>query len=130
MRQLRQLDPAVRGEWVRLTRTRFRTPAQVEAFLEESRALLRTDPRAALAWLDLAQDVVFWLPARGYSQGVVAALALRTAALRANALRVAGDLRAADAIFRRLHVDPRRALVAEVEVHAELASLEASLRQT
>lgn len=129
MRQLRSLDPAHRLRKLRLTRSRFRTPAHVESFLEESRSLLRTDPSAALAWLDLAEFLVFWLPARGYSGGVVASLALRTDALRANALRVAGDLRAADAVFRRLRLDPRRALIAEVEVHAELASLEASLRQ-
>ena len=106
MRHLRPLDPAGRQRQLRLTRTRFRTPAQVEAFLEESRSLLRSDPREALEWLDLAEYLVFWLSAHGYSQGVVAALALRIEALQANALRVAGDLWAADAIFCYFRLDP------------------------
>jgi tetratricopeptide (TPR) repeat protein len=41
---------------------------------------------------------------------------------------VAGDLPAADALWRTLATDPRRRRMAETELHAELASLEASLR--
>ena len=130
MKRLRPLTPTARGKKVKLARSGFRTPAQVEAFFAEAATLLRSDPRQAIDWLDLAEEVVFWLPGRRYSPGVVAALGLRAAALRANALRVAGDLRAADELFRRLRFDRRRAVVAEVEVRAELASLEASLRQT
>ena len=128
MKRLRPLTPAGRRKKIKLARSGFRTPAQVKAFFAEATALLRGDPRKALDWLDLAEEVVFWLPGRRYSPGMVAALGLRAAALRANALRVAGDLQAADALFRRLRFDRRRALVAEVEVRAELASLEASLR--
>jgi tetratricopeptide (TPR) repeat protein len=129
MKSLRPLTAEARHQKVKHARTDFRTPAHAELFFAEAGLLLRRDPRQALEWLDLADEVVFWLPVHGYSPGVVATLALRATALRANALRVAGDLRAADELFRRLRVDRRRSLVAEVEVHAELASLEASLRQ-
>jgi hypothetical protein len=129
MKKLRPLHPAGRRRKVQLARSGFRTPAQVEAFFAEAASLLREDPGKALEWLDLAAEVVFWLPGRHYPPGVVAALGLRAIALKANALRVAGDLRAADEIFRRLRSDRRRTLVAEPEVRAELASLEASLRQ-
>ena len=129
MRHLRPLAPEARRKRIVRNPRTFRTPAQVEALFAEAAALQRHDPRAAVDWLDLAAEVIFWLPGRGYSDGAVAALGLRAEALRANALRLTRDFRAADEAFGRLRADPRWALVAEVEVRAEVASLEASLRQ-
>lgn len=129
LRYLRQLTPPDRLRKVARARTRFRTPAQVERFLAEGRSALRDDPRIALGWIDLAREVVPWLHSNGYPAEVVDTLALRAQAHRANALRVTGDLRKADTLFKALRKDPRRNSVAVLEVHAELASLEASLRQ-
>jgi hypothetical protein len=128
LRRLKKLPPAERPEKVRRARTRFRTPEAIALFLQEARRALDHAPAEALAWLDLARDGALGVPAAVYSEEVAAALRLQVEAHRANALRAAGDLAAADARWSALRADPGLRRVADFRVHAELSSLEASLR--
>lgn len=127
-RRLKKLPPEERPEKVRRARTRFRTPEAIALFLREARRALARSPDEALACLDLARQGALGVPAAVYSEEVAAALLLQVEAHRANALRAAGDLGAADARWAALRADPGLQRVADFRVHAELASLEASLR--
>ena len=108
-------------------RTRFRSRALAELLLEECRQLTRLDPEEAASLAALARTVVLWTPgalAHPWAEVIQA----RSLALTANAVRVGGDLKAADALF----VDVRRFLaknaLGDCDLHAEVCSLEASLR--
>lgn len=85
-------------------------------------------PREALGWLALARAAAVSLAGGGFPRPLLAPALLRIEAHRANALRLAGELRRADRVFRALSADPRRAALADPAAHAELMSLEASLR--
>jgi hypothetical protein len=108
-------------------RTRFRSRAFADLLIEESRRQVRTAPEKAAALAELVPIALSRLPAaadRPWGQ----ALRLRAAAHRANALRVAGELPAADAAFAAIRRDVGFALNAEPSLSAEVDSLEATLR--
>ena len=96
--------------------------------IEEARNQLAADPREALAWLDLAAEVVKDLGVSGFPVRALVPFHFRIAAHRANTLRVLGELPAADRIFRDLAADPWRGELAHLGDLAELRSLEAALR--
>ena len=127
LRRLLDLAPEERESKIVNARTRFRTRALAELLLEESRQLTRLDPGEAAGLAGLARTVVLWTPgalAHTWSEVIQA----RAMALAANARRVGGDLKAADAGF----LDTRRFLaknaLGDCDLHAEVCSLEASLR--
>jgi tetratricopeptide (TPR) repeat protein len=129
-RQLAELlaIPAGRRERViERAQNRWRTPAFAHLLVEEARERVRRSPREAQELLDLVHPVLLWTPG-AHGTDWAQALLVRAEAHRANALRVAGDLPAAErrflALRRRLRVEP----VADPAVDAEVASLEASLR--
>ncbi|MEM7480465.1 MAG: hypothetical protein AAF481_04785 [Acidobacteriota bacterium] len=110
-------------------RSRDSSPVLVEALFAASRKALGTSVAEAGEWLDLAGAHLSRLRGlAGYSREFLAALSLRLAARRANLLRVASDLPAADEAWKNLRADPRLARVGNLATHADLASLEASLR--
>lgn len=113
---------------VSAARSRFRSRATVELVVEHGRDLTRSDSFLAERLLAFVPELLLWVPG-GIDTAWSRDLALRAEARRANALRVAGDLAAADRLFAQV----RRRLVdssaAEPALYAEVASLEASLRR-
>jgi tetratricopeptide (TPR) repeat protein len=110
-------------------RTRYASPLLVDRLLAEARTALRRSPREALGWIEVADLVAFRVNVTVFSHSFVHSLLVRIAAHRANALRVAGELREADARWQEIQEDLQREPVGDVETEAELASLLASLRQ-
>jgi tetratricopeptide (TPR) repeat protein len=125
---LENLLPADRRAAVQRARTRYRTPAFVERLIERSQVWLRHDCKEALALLELAEARLPRIPRTTYGERAVRRVVLRVLAHQGNTLRVAGDLRAAEAKYGEV----RGALSAEPldddALLGELASLEASLR--
>ena len=125
--KLRRLPP---GEWaakIDKSKTRFRSRAFVLLLFEEAKKRVRTAPREAAAWASLVPLALDRGEGRE-GKDWVRELRLLAAAHHANALRVAGDLAAADREFAELSLELQRATLANREVEAEIASLEASLR--
>lgn len=122
------LTPQERNSKVLGAYKRFRTPAFVERMIEEARIWIRHDPREALELLELAEPRLAKIPTEIYGEALVRRVGLRLLAHKANCLRVAGDLPAAEARFERLHKLLSREPTEDALMEAELASLEASLR--
>lgn len=128
---LRRLPPDRRLQRVERSRTRYRSPILVELLLLETGNRLKHKPRKALHWLDVAAAAV----RRALSDLVdlehtepLRELMARVRGQRANALRVLGELPAADQAFTALAMDYSTEALSS-PVRAELLSLEASLRQ-
>lgn len=123
---LRGLPADRREARVAAARTRFRSRALAELLIETSRETVRRDAQEAAALAALAATV----GERLAGAGSVAAPALVVLALahRANAERVAGDLPAADRAFARVRERLAAATCDDAKLHADVCSLEASLR--
>jgi tetratricopeptide (TPR) repeat protein len=128
VRRLQKLPAAERESAIRSGLGGATNPALPVLLIEEARRRLGTDPRGALAWIDLGGGAVHDLRADGFPECALAPHRFRLAAHRANTLRVLGELPAADRIFRVLAADPGRGALAHFGDRAELWSLEASLR--
>lgn len=126
--RLLNLDREERRATVERALKRYRTPAFVERVIEEARLYLRRNHREALALLELAELQVRKIPAHIYGAALVGRLSLRVRAHQANTLRVAGDLRAAEARFAEIAEELSSASTDDDSLLGELASLEASLR--
>ena len=126
---LRALPAAKRLGALRAATRRRVNPLLPGRLVDEARAALRDGPEQALGWLDLAEEACAWLAVAGLAPADLADLRVRLRAERANALRVADELRAADAHFAYLAADPLLPEVADLRLRAHLLSLEASLRQ-
>ncbi|HEX2165145.1 MAG TPA: hypothetical protein VHM02_14470, partial [Thermoanaerobaculia bacterium] len=105
---------------------RFRSRSFVERLLATAQELLREDPREASQLAGL-------VPVTLIAAGTVHTpwgqeLRVRALACRGNALRLLGDLAAADACFAELRRRLATAKLDDVALHAEVCSLEASLR--
>jgi len=126
---LRSLPASRRRAALRTATRRRVNPLLAGRLLEEARSALRRSPEDALGWLELAEEACGWLAVAGLAPADLADLLVRLRAERANALRVAGELQAADAHFAGLIADPLLGQVADGRLRAHLLSLEASLRQ-
>lgn len=127
LRELMRLPREERAERIERARSRFRSRALADLLVEESRRVVREDPAEAQSLAALVEVVLLWTP------GALAAdwardLVLRSRAWEANAIRVAGELRAADRRFAELRARLAREVVGSEALHAEISSLEASLR--
>ncbi len=115
-----------REERVVRARSRFRSRAFAELLLERCRREVHQNAVEAINLAELVPVVVLWTPgALDRSWGRV--LRVRAEAWRGNALRVAGDLRAAEQAFNSLRARLAREVLDEPLVHAEVSRLEASL---
>lgn len=105
---------------------RFRNPVLIDLLLERSEELARVDPREAQEVAELAQEVALRLPHR-YGADVLQSSLARAKAYRANAIRVSGDLRAADRAFSEFldHLD----LLPDPLVRAEVLGFTVVLRK-
>jgi tetratricopeptide (TPR) repeat protein len=126
-RELLALAPAERAPRVASAHTRFRSRSLVDLLLEESRRAARQDPAEARSLAELVPVVLHWTPGAAGSTWAEEAY-LRSLSLRGNALRVAGDLREADSAFRDVRHFLASHPVDDEILHAEVSSLEASLR--
>lgn len=127
LRDLRALPPCEREARIVGARSRFRSRALAELLVETSRELVRHDPAEAESLAELVPAVILWTP-RALEHPWSHLLHVRALAHRANAQRVAGELRSADATFRQLRALARKRPVADPQIEIELNSLEASLR--
>jgi hypothetical protein len=125
--ELRTLPAEARADRIRGAYRRFRTRQLAELLVEESRRVIRDAPTEAQSYASLVPLVLDW--ARGPDAPPWAdALLVRAAAHRANALRVSGDVNAADRSWRHLHAGLDQRPLIDPSGLAEIASLEASLR--
>lgn len=122
-----------REEWpgkVDRARTRWRSRACAQRLLAECRDRVKAAPEIAADLAGLVPRVLGWALRR--QRPWARALVTRAEAHRANALRVAGDLPAAEATFSRIAEELARAPLecpeTGVAVHAEVLALQASLR--
>lgn len=127
LRELTSLPSTARAQRIQQARTRFRSRTLAELLIEESRRVVRENPFEARSLAALVDVVLLWTPGAVESDWA-RELSLRARAWEANALRVAGDLRGAEHSFGELRVQLAREIAAGEEIHAELCSLEASLR--
>ena len=127
LQELRGLRPAARVQRVEQARSRFRSRSLAELLVEESRRVVREDPAEAQSFASLAQLVLLWTPG-AIDQEWAQELGVKASAWGANALRVAGELRAADRRFQSIRARLAREALGSESLHAEICSLEASLR--
>lgn len=126
--RLLKLHAADRVAALRRSRTRYRSVALAHLLVDEARSRVRRSPAEALEVLDLVRPTLEVIPG-ALGREWARALEVVAGALRANALRVSGDLHAADRLFREVRHQLNVAQLDDPEpVEAELASLEASLR--
>lgn len=128
---LRRLPAEARAGRVHRARSRFRSRALAELLLDECRRLTRDEPEEARQLAELVPVVL----ARRWPGGQHACdhdaaevLALRSAAWRANALRVLGRLQEANVAFAQVRAGLARDIVDDAVLHADVCTLEASLR--
>lgn len=107
--------------------SRFRGRRLAELLVDASRETVRRDPARARRLAELALPVLDRTPEAGGDPRSDEARA-RALAHRANALRVAGELRGADDAFRRTRRFMAHHPLNSSAVHAEVTNLEASLR--
>lgn len=114
-----------RGKIERATK-RFRNPVLIDLLLQQCRDLVSIDPREAEEVAELAHQVALRLPDR-YGSDVFQSCLARTRSFRANAARVAGDLRRAGEVLQEVldYID----LLPDPLVRAEIWSFGASLRK-
>jgi len=131
--ELLALPRGRRAQAVEAAPRRFRSRALVEELLAESFRQVRMDGEESLDLAHLAATVLERVPEaqpRDDQQPPWAhALAVRSRAYAANARRVLGDLRAAESTLRSARAHLALFPLNDSRLHADLASLEASLRQ-
>jgi tetratricopeptide (TPR) repeat protein len=125
---LRRLPPAERQRRIRAARSRFRSRALAELLVEASRQTARNDPAEAAALAGLVPIVLAHVTCP-VDRAAAPSLVVLALAHRANALRVAGGLPAADRVFAEVRERLAAAPLDDPALHAEVCSLEASLRR-
>lgn len=125
--ELLRTAPEKRVAKIRRARTRFRSPLLADFLIDLCRKRVRSAPAEAAALADLVPEILAWTEDADPTPTWAPALLARAAAHRANALRIAGDLRAAERAFVELRLRLARHPLGEPAVTAEIASLEASL---
>jgi tetratricopeptide (TPR) repeat protein len=126
VRELLRVPAAERPRKIERAQARYRSRAVAELLLEESRRVVRQKPAEARDLAGLVHLVLLWMPG-ALGQGWAQELAVRADAWIANTHRVEYDLRAAERKLAEVRATMAREVVGEA-VHAEVASLEASLR--
>ena len=124
---LLRLPPHRRAGRIRGARRRFGSVGLAILLVDESRDRVRTEPAEAESLAALV-PLVLRRGSAATADPDVHALLVRAAAHRANALRVAGDLPAAEAAFVEIRTELAARPLAGAAIEAEVASLEVSLR--
>jgi tetratricopeptide (TPR) repeat protein len=124
---LRSLPRAARAPRIRAARSRFRSRALAELLVEASRQTTRHDPAEA-ADLAALVPVVLARVTCPVDRGASPSLTVLAMAQRATALRVGGDLHAADRAFAEVREKLAATVLDDPALHAEVCSLESALR--
>lgn len=127
LRRLLELPREKRLRKVQRSPKRFRSRMMVEQLMVECRRRVRNDPPEAESLAALVPHVIERIPGDATEPWRLELAALAVA-LRANAVRVAGDLPRADRLFATVHHDLAAVAVHDLAVRGEIASLEGSLR--
>lgn len=122
--ELRRLPLEERERRIRNATKRFRSPFLVDLLIECSNGLLHEDREGALHFARLALAVA----ERSHSTVAPDKVVIASARV-GNALRAGGNLREAERFLGEARLVLRRSTVLDSLVHAELDSLEASLRK-
>lgn len=125
---LRALPPEERQSRIRSARSRFRSRALAELLVEASRETARNDPAEAVDLAGLV-PVVLARVTCPIDRAAAPSLVVLALAQRANALRIAGELPAADRVFAEVRERLAAKPLDDPALHAEVCSLEASLRR-
>jgi len=112
----------------RNARTRLASPALAEMLLTASRERVRADPEDSADLAGLVHAVIARMPRSRQEAPWARNLDVRAIAHRANALRIAGDLVAADQGFAAVREKLASGPLDDLAIEAEIASLEVSLR--
>lgn len=127
-RQLAELRALPAAAWPGyLAAAHPRSRALAERLLTECRRVVRHDPDEARRWAELVPEALDLIPGRR-DQSWADELHARALAHRGNALRVGGDVGAADRSFLALSRFLASRALDHADLHPDVASLEASLR--
>lgn len=126
--ELRALPIDQRERRIANARTRFRSRRLAELLIEASREMVRRDTEEAIALVDLVPLVLARLVGAD-EHAAAPSLAVQALAHRANALRVGGDLPAADRTFTTVRERLAATVLDDTAVHAEVCGIESSLRR-
>ena len=124
---LLRLPRAQRAGKIRGAYRRFRSRLLAEMLIAECRTRVRNDPGEALAIAELVPLVLRWASGSHAPDWARGLLALAVA-LRGNALRIGGDLLAAEQVFTGLRAELTGRPLRSPRVLGDLWSLEASVR--
>jgi len=124
---LLRLAPKQRVSKIRGARRRYRSRQLAQMLIAECRSQIHNSPADAQSIVELVPAVLRWTLAPSGPEWARALLA-RAAAHRANALRVGGDLPAAERAFIDLRAELAARPVGAPTALAEISALEASLR--
>lgn len=124
---LLRLPRNARRDRIVRARTHFRSRVFAELLVEEAATRVRTDPGEAADLAEFVPAVLDRIPGAG-GHDWVDDLKTRARAHVANAKRVAGELEEADRLFFDVRARLANASSNDVDLHAEVNRLEASLR--
>ncbi|HEX6201819.1 MAG TPA: hypothetical protein VF100_02375 [Thermoanaerobaculia bacterium] len=109
-------------------RTRFRSRHLAELLIASSREIVRNDPAEAIALVDLVPLVLARLVGAA-ERSAAPSLGVLALVHRGNALRVGGDLPAADRTFAAVRERLAASLLDDPALHGEVCARESSLRR-
>jgi tetratricopeptide (TPR) repeat protein len=121
------LPAAERERRIVRARNRFRSRAVAELLIEESRRMVRASWKEARGLAALVPVVLSRIPGAG-RRDWSHEIRLRALAHQANAHRAGGDFKRADRLFVTVRRELTESETTDAALHAEIASLEASLR--
>lgn len=124
---LLRMAPESRRSKIENARTRFRSRLFVEMLLEEARNRVRQDARDSADLAALVPVAVHWMAGKVEPDWAFRVTSLATA-IEANALRIAGELAAADQLFHDLARRIRRNPTLNSGDLAEITTKKAALR--
>jgi tetratricopeptide (TPR) repeat protein len=128
-KELLRLSPAQRRFKINRSFTRYKNPVLADLLVEESKRRVHGDPYEAYELAESAQDVALRLSHTEYGRPWAMTCLARAHAHRANALRVAGEMRRAETtLVFALQVFEHDGN-ADPFTHAELLSLVSALRR-
>jgi tetratricopeptide (TPR) repeat protein len=127
LRTLLRVPRREREPRIRRARTHFLSRSFAELLLKHSWEIVATRPVEAAELAALVPVVLDRIPGIAREEWAES-LRLRALAHRANALRVRGELPDSDRLFAELRRQLALAISNDAELHAEVSSLEASLR--
>jgi tetratricopeptide (TPR) repeat protein len=121
LESLERLSPGQRALRIRNAPERYASRALCEELFRKARACLPADPAGSRGWAETAEAVAASYPEPHPPH------ALRALAFRGNAVRAAGDFRAARRLLRLAREGMLAEGVADLDLHAELHSFLGSL---